>query len=184
MKQISKTMIWLAALAVICIPNLCGCSSEDEEQSRETVSAFLTAYQEQDPACGEYLADNEEGDAVSFEGFQGDLAAPLSFEINSVDSEEDGYTVNVVITNVDFGAVLESMEADSFEPSSSEELLQELENRLCAENAVTREFEVPVSVTRDQKIEMTSHLSNALLGGYTEYISNLTMEVLQDEESN
>ena len=184
MKQVLKTMIRLAVLAVICIPVLCGCSSEEEKQSRETVSAFLTAYQEQDPACGEYLVGNEEGEAVSFEGFQSVLASPLSFEIDSVDSEEDGYTVNVVITNVDFGAALESMEADSFEPSSSDELLQELENRLCAEDAATRKFEVPVPVTQDQKIEMTSHLSNALLGGYTEYISNLTMEVLQDEESN
>lgn len=184
MKQISKTMIRLAALVVICIPILCCCSSEEKEQSKETVSAFLTAYQKQDPACGEFLVGNEEGEAVSFEGFQGVLATPLSFKINSVDSEKDGCTVNVVITNVDFGAVLESIESDSFEPSSSEELLQELKNRLCAEDAVTREFEVPVSVTQDQKIEMTSHLSNALLGGYTEYISNLTMEVLQDEESN
>lgn len=184
MKQVSKTMIRLAVLAAICIPVLCGCSSEEEKQSMDTVSAFLTAYQEQDPACGEYLVGNEEGEAVSFEGFQSVLASPLSFEIDSVDSEEDGYTVNVVITNVDFGAALESMEADSFEPSSSDELLQELENRLCAEDAATRKFEVPVPVTQDQKIEMTSHLSNALLGGYTEYISNLTMEVLQDEENN
>ena len=184
MKQVSKTMIWLAALVVICIPVLCGCSFEEEKQSRETVSAFLTAYQEQDPACGEYLVGNEEGEAVSFEGFQGVLASPLSFEINSVDSEAGGYTVNVVITNVDFGAALESMEADFFEPFSREELLQELKKRLCAEDATTREFEVQVPVTQDQKIEMTSHLSNALMGGYTEYISNLTMEVLQDEESN
>ena len=161
MKQVLKTMIRLAVLAVICIPVLCGCSSEEEKQSMDTVSAFLTAYQEQDPACGEYLVGNEEGEAVSVEGFQSVLASPLSVEIDSVDSEEDGYTVNVVITNVDFGAA-----------------------RLCAEDAATRKFEVPVPVTQDQKIEMTSHLSNALLGGYTEYISNLTMEVLQDEESN
>lgn len=184
MKQYSKTIVRLVILSGFCISILCGCSSEEERQSEETVSAFISAYQAQDPTCGEYLVGNEEGEAVTFEGFQSILAAPLSFEIKSVDSEEDSYTVNVVITNVDFGATLESMEEDSFEPASSEELLRELENRLQAEDAATRSFEVSVPVTQDQKIEMTSQLSNALLGGYTEYISDLTMEVLQNEEDN
>ena len=164
MKHYLKNIVRFVFLLGLCVSTFCSCSSEEEKQSEETVSAFLSSYQSQDPTCGEYLVGNEEGEVVTFKGFQSILAAPLSFEIESVDTEDDGYTVNVVIINVDFGATLESMEEDSFEPNSNEELLQELENRLQADNAATRSFDISVPVTQDQKIEMTPQLSNALLG--------------------
>ena len=45
--------------------------------------------------------------------------------------------------------------------------------RLQKEDAPMREFEVEIIMDKEEKIEMTSELSNALLGGYTQYIYEL-----------
>lgn len=153
---------------------LCGCSSQDKEQCKENVSAFLESYQAKDETCGKYLLENEEETNVEFEGFQAVLAEPITFEIKSVETNKEYNVVNVVITNVDFKVVFEELVNDDLEIVSKENIALELEKRLQADDAPMREFEVPVKLNEEQKIEMTSELSNALLGGYTQYIYELT----------
>lgn len=172
MNKKSKKYI-IAIILGFCL--LSSCSSEDAKQSKENVLAFLTAYQAQDETCGQYLAGNEENTNVKFEGFQSILAEPIKFEINSVKEEKEYTIVNVNITNVDFGKVFEELaNSDELQIDTTENIAAELKTRLQAEEAPVIEFEVPIKLNKENKIEMTSELSNALLGGYTQYIYELT----------
>ena len=115
-----------------------------------------------------------------FEGFQAILAEPIKFEIKSVEVNKDYNIVNVVITNVDFGVVFEGLvNSDDLHIDTTEEIMDELEKRLQAKDAPMHEYEIAVKLDKEQKIEMTSELSNALLGGYTQYIYELTEGGLQ-----
>lgn len=153
---------------------LTGCSSREKEQCKENVAAFLDSYQQKDSSCGEYLLGDEEDSDVEFNGFQSILAEPIKYEINSVEINDDNNIVNVTVTNVDFGKVVEELVNDTSLTNSSDSILAELEKRLSSDDAPTKEFEVPIRLNKEYKIEMTSELSNALLGGYTEYIYELT----------
>lgn len=154
---------------------LSGCSSKEKEQCKEQVTGFLTAYQAQDSECGKYLAGSEGDGTINFEGFQGVLAESIIFEVESVEIEDEYHVVNTIITNVDFGTVVEELaNSEELNMETKEDILLELENRLKAEDAPEREFEVPIRLDKEMKVEMTSELSNALLGGYIEYIYELT----------
>lgn len=153
---------------------LCGCTSQEKEQCKENVSAFLESYQAKDETCGKYLLENGKETGVEFEGFQAILAEPITFEIKSVETNKEYDIVNVVITNIDFKIIFEELVNDDLEIVSKENIVLELEKRLQADEAPMREFEVPVRLNKEKKIEMTSELSNALLGGYTQYIYELT----------
>lgn len=172
MRKIIKKYLLIGGLFIFI---LCGCSSKEKEQCQEQVTAFLTAYQEQDISCGKYLSRNKGAETVQFEGFQAVLAEPIKFEIKSVEVNEDYNVVNVIITNVDFGMVYDGLvSSDDLQIDTIEDIVLELEKRLREKDAPMREFEVAVKVNKEQKIEMTSELSNALLGGYTQYIYELT----------
>lgn len=159
----------------LCMLVLCGCSLKEEEQCKEQVTAFLTAYQAKDVTSGKYLLDNGGGEIMEFEGFQAILAEPIKFEIKSAEVDKDYNIVDVVITNVDFGLVFEGLvNSDDLYIDTTEEIIDELEKRLKAKDAPMHEFEISVKLDKEQKIEMTSELSNALLGGYTQYIYELT----------
>lgn len=169
-KNLKKTLM----MGALCVLILCGCSSKEKKQCKENVSAFLEAYQAHNTTCGKYLSGNDKDTNVAFEGFQSVLATPITFKIKSIEVNKEYNVVNVVITNVDFGAVFDGLVNEDFAVDSSENIALELEKRLQADDAPMREFEVPVKLNEEHKIEMTSELSNALLGGYTQYIYELT----------
>lgn len=173
-KVIGKSLKKSLMMGGLCVLMLCGCSSKEKEQCEENVSAILEAYQSKDETCGKYLSGNEKDANVEFEGFQSVLADPITFEIKSVEVNKEYSIVNVVITNVDFEAVFEGLVNDDLKVDSTESIALELEKRLQADDAPMREFEVPVKLNEEQKIEMSSELSNALLGGYAQYIYELT----------
>ena len=168
-KTIKKYLLMGGLLAFI----LCGCTI-NEKQCQEKVKAFLMAYQKKDVTCGKYLAGNKEDETVQFRGFQAILAESIEFKIESAKKHEDYNIVNVVITNVDFGRVYDGLVSNGdLQVDTTEDIIIELEKRLQKEDAPMREFEVEIIMDKEEKIEMTSELSNALLGGYTQYIYEL-----------
>lgn len=169
----SISLKFILLFGSLCLA-LTGCSSKEKEQCKDNVASFLDSYQQKDSSCGEYLLGDEEDSDVEFNGFQSILAEPIKYEINSVEINDDNNIVNVTVTNVDFGKVVEELVNDTSLTNSSDSILAELEKRLGSDGAPTKEFEVPIRLNKEYKIEMTSELSNALLGGYTEYIYELT----------
>ena len=178
-KVVGKSLKKNLMICGLCVLMLCGCSSKEKEQCKANVSAFLEAYQTKDTTCGKYLSGSEKDANVEFEGFQSALADSITFKIKSVEENKESNIVNVVITNVDFKAVFEDLVNDDLKVDSTESVVLELEKRLQADDAPMREFEVPVKLNEDQKIEMSSELSNALLGGYTQYIYEITEGAVQ-----
>lgn len=169
--KIKKCLLMMILVTLV----LCGCSLKEEKQCKEQVTKFLTAYQAQDVTCGEYLSGNEDDIPVQFEGFQSVLAKPIKFKIKSVEANKDYWIVDTVITNVDFGKVFEKLvNREDLQIDTTDGIIAELKKQLQAEDAPKRNFEVQIKLDKEQKIEMTGELSNALLGGYTQYIYELT----------
>ena len=158
----------------ICLLMLCGGPSKTEKQCRENVEAFLQSYQSLDETCSEYLSKNENEEKTKFEGFQAFLAKQITYKINSVDVNEKNRTVEVKITNIDFKKIIEEfINKKTLNIASAEEFKNELIKKIQSKDAPKRKFNIVIKLDDDCKIIMTSELSNALLGGYTQYINEL-----------
>lgn len=165
-------------LMLILILSLVGCgSSNDEElEIKNNVQTFLEGYQSLDGSIGEYLADYEESN-LKFNGFQSILAQQMTFKIGKVEPSDDGYLVNVKISNVDFQAVFEEIIEEYTVDDTEEDILKKLSNKLEDESAKRKDFEVEVLIQQTgdaYEIILTPELSNALFGGYNEYLTSLT----------
>ena len=105
--------------------------------------------------------------------------------------------VSVVITNTDFKAILENYlgsldsghttlaDTDSKKEVSQDQIVEDLTALLEAESRPERTFTclVPVYYLNEEdglKIEMTQDLSNALTGGFAEFVSNYLWESAGD----
>ncbi len=151
---------------------------EDPAECKEVLAAFLDAYRNLDPDANVYLLDGGD-EELSYDGFQGLLASSFTYEIGNVDMTYLVPYVSVTITNVDFKQILEtyleSMEED--DSKKAESIVSELESLVNASDRPMRTFEcaVPVYYLEEEsglKVEMTEELSNALTGGFAEFISN------------
>jgi len=169
-----SSIILFVLLLVICLN---GCSTEEKDASKTKVDEFLRLYQSLDSNAGACLANQIGYQTVQYEGMQAVLAKRITFETGRVKKSDDYYLVHTTIKNVDFINVFETMQQELSADTSVDEILLQLQQRLEADDAVMREFslEVPVQKNGDTyEIVMTGELSNALSGGYNEYLTQLT----------
>ncbi len=178
-KKINRLLI----VSLLCTSMLCGCSKTEEETSKECVEAFLDAYQQQDTSYAEYLENVEENSTVEFKDFQAVLAEKLEYEIESVEIEEDYNTVHVRISTVDCGKILKELLENEDGQQTKEEILEELTQKLQETSAPRCEYETYLRVTKENEVEMSLSLYNALLGGYYDCISELETQKTQDAEA-
>ena len=90
---------------------------------------------------------------------------------------DDGYLVNVKINNVDFQAVFEEIIEEYTINDTEEDILKKLSYKLEDESAKRKDFKVEILIQQTgdaYEIILTPELSNALLGGYNEYLTSLT----------
>lgn len=154
----------------------CGSSNDKELEIKDTVQTFLEGYQSLDGSVGEYLADYNENN-LQFDGFQSILAQQMTFKIGKVEHLDDEYLVNVKISNVDFQAAFEEIIEEYNVDDTEEDILKKLSNKLEDESAERKDFEVEILIQQTEdvyEITLTPELSNALLGGYNEYLTSLT----------
>lgn len=154
----------------------CGSSNNEEIKIVGNVQTFLEGYQSLDGSIGEYLADYDK-DTLKFTGFQSILAQQMTFKIGKVERSDDGYLVNVKISNVDFQAVFEEIIEEYTVDDTEEDILKKLSNKLEDESAKRKDFDVKILIQQTgdaYEIILTPELSNALLGGYNEYLTSLT----------
>lgn len=163
----------VVALSILCI-GLTGCSSKDAETCKSVVEDFLTSYQMLDSGAGEYLANRTE--EIQFNGVQALLAEQMTFSVEKAKKKDEKYLVTVQISTVDFKETFESVASSVDEITSEEEILDKLYNAIGSEFHQIKTFSVEIPVQKygeDYKIELTAELSNALFGGFNEYLSEL-----------
>lgn len=167
-------------LSIFCI-TLTGCSSEDNEKCKSVVEDFLTAYQMPDGSAGDYLANRTE--EIQFNGVQAQLAEQMTFSVETVKKENEKYVVTAQISTVDFKGTFESVATSIDETTSEDEILEKLYDAISSETPQIKTFSVEIPVQKygeDYKIELTPELSNALFGGFNEYLSELTGGMLYE----
>lgn len=171
-----RKQIYILFLLLIFTLVGCGSSNDEELKIKDNVQTFLEGYQLLDGSIGEYLADYEEIN-LEFNGFQSTLAQRMTFKIGKVELLDDGYLVNVKISNVDFQEAFEEIIEEYTVDDTEEDILKKLSNKLEDESAKRKEFEVEILIQQTEdayEIILTPELSNALLGGYNEYLTSLT----------
>jgi hypothetical protein len=155
----------------------CGNSNDDEElEIKDNVQAFLEGYQSLDGSIGKYLADYDK-DNIQFNGFQSILAQQIIFKVGKVEHLDNEFLVNVKINNVDFQAAFEQIIEEYTANDTEEDILNKLINKLEDESAQRKDFDVEILIQQTgdtYEIILTPELSNALLGGYNEYLTSLT----------
>ncbi len=169
-----KKICSFSLIIMFCI-SLIGCKAEDVKTCELIVKDFLTAYQKQDSNAGIYLANRPE--EIQFNGVQALLAEKLTFSVDSVKKEDDRYLVSTTIATVDFRSVFENLIETVDETTSEEVIMENLYQMLGSESSQIKTFAVDIPVQKygeEYKIELTPELSNALFGGYNEYLSELT----------
>lgn len=167
-------------LSIFCI-TLTGCSSEDNEKCKSVVEDFLTAYQMLDGSAGDYLANRTE--EIQFNGVQAQLAEQMTFSVETVKKENEKYVVTAQISTVDFKGTFESVATSIDETTSEDEILEKLYDAISSETPQIKTFSVEIPVQKygeDYRIELTPELSNALFGGFNEYLSELTGGMLNE----
>lgn len=170
----------MVILSLVCV-SLTGCGSKDAEMCELVVEDFLTAYQSLDNSAGEYLANWTE--EVQFNGVQALLAKQMTFSVEKAKMKDGGYLVMTEISTIDFKATFESVATSVNEAASEETILDKLYDALESESPQIRTFSVNIPVQKydeEYKVELTSELSNALFGGYNEYLSELTGGILNE----
>lgn len=158
----------------------------EKEVAKETVSQFLTAYQQANPKAGGYLEfDGKE--EITFQGIPKLLAEKMTFTLDGVKKEDDVYLVEAVITVPDFKDAFQYTAKTASKDSSQEQILNSLSERLGSDNAKMREFELMIPVEKREeatRVILSSELSNSLSGGYNEYLANTIGGMYSDEKDN
>lgn len=174
MKKRNYFIILLFCFLAIC---LTGCSTEEKDASKTKVDEFLRLYQSLDSNAGACLANQIGDQTVQYEGMQAVLAKRIIYETGKVKKKGGYYEVQTTIQNVDFATAFEALQQELNADASVDEILLQLQKKLEADEAVMREFllEIPVQRNGDNyEIILTDELSNALFGGYNEYLTQLT----------
>lgn len=171
-------------LCLFCMMTFCfvltDCNSEEEDVGKVIVGEFLTLYQSTDSSAGTYLVGRDNNIELQFVGIQALLAKKMTFLIDESKKTDDGYLVKVRINSVDFKAVFESIVKKLSENTPEDVILEELYNALEDNSAEIREFIINIPVQKigeEYRILLTSELSNALFGGYNEYLTELIGEM-------
>lgn len=155
------------------------------DDAKIVVSDFLESYKSKQPNTIKYLEYSFSDSGMNFEGFQGLLAEKINYSIKDVVEEENQIVVISEITNVDLKKVFDDVLSQLSENNTQAEILEALKQKLTKSNCSRKTFECEIILVENNgyKIVMTDTLSNALLGGYNEYLAELTTvkEVAGDE---
>lgn len=173
--MMKKTIsIFVVLTILICL--LSSCSKAQDERGM-VVEEFLTAYQSLDTNAGQYLMQSRDEGMIEYNGIQKILAEKMVFSVGKVHEENESTVVSVTITTVDVKLILEHILSGLDDNATSESIVAELYETAQSTDAQTRTFNIEVPIYQDEdgyKVVLTSELSNALFGGYNEYLSELT----------
>lgn len=185
----TKTGLRIVSLVLVFLFLLVGCGSEhtpESEKVQKAVESFLTLYQQRNGDAASLLSSYQ-NDQISFDGFQGLFAEKITYSVKRVRKESDGsYVATANITNIDFKKIMEDVESRLPETGTEEDVLGMLKETIASDDCPMRTYPVEISVIVAEdgcKLVMTGELSNALLGGYNEYLSELVGEMIYEENN-
>lgn len=179
-KQKSKWKIVTIILICILILGIIGGLFIKEvymgKESKKVVSEFLQSYQKLDEdKCEKYLYTNSMYPTEQkFSDLQKTLAKNIKFQIKGAKEKEKYTVVEVKITNVNFEKIMKTIIEEQIE--SEEKVENKIENMISSGKEEKKEYMCNVNVYQvgeERKIEITESLSNALLGGFPEYVHSL-----------
>lgn len=137
----------------------------DDRDPAQICQAFLDAYADRDSeTVGSLLTGS--GSPYSFGELTALLARNMTAELGKGETAEDYFVIPATIHNVDMAAVLEELPENI---ANTEEAQAWLAEAFAADDVPMKDYEVQVYLILQDgawKVEMTTDLADALLGGY------------------
>lgn len=147
----------------------------DDRDPAQICQAFLDAYAAQDSETTGSLLTGL-GDPYSFGELTALLARNMTAKLGEGETVENYFVIPATINNVDMAAVLEELPENI---ASTEEAQAWLAGAFAADGVPMKDYEVRVYLIRQNgawKVEMTTDLADALLGGYFTLMRELAGE--------
>lgn len=148
------------------------------EDAKKIVSEFLNAYRAKDGEVGDFLMVTSVSDtSFSYNGYQKLCAEKLDYRIiDAAKSISDTETVlvSVEVENYDLETILNMVEKKAL--TTDDEILEYFYSIVESINAPTKTYYCNIKCRKFPsgiKIMLDAELSNALLGGYSAYISSV-----------
>lgn len=147
----------------------------NKKAAEKVTKQFMQAYVQQDAAVCEKLLLNGRADAVEFSGAQEALSKTITYKIlGSRWIDDDVVAVSLEIENVCFSKIMENVMTNlQGELTENYIVTTIMATSSQPENRKVYPCEAIVYCGSEQKIQITSNFSNALLGGLNEYITSL-----------
>lgn len=182
MKKILRILLIIIVIAlIICAGAFVRKSKQQKQDVEKVVNEFCQAYKNKDTNISNYMVDQYE---FTYDGFQGSFTKHFDYKIKKIKKENQGYTVSLELTNVDFEKIITDFNETINKDADEKEALKQFEKAIEDENAAIKTYEVETDVIMKEKdtyqIVVSNSMGNAMLGGYPEFIDGLVSE--QGEE--
>lgn len=181
-KTAKRVLLLIAAILVLTagiVAALWFCRGAAQKKAAENAAdQFMQAYIQQDGAGCEQLLLNGGSEPLEFSDAQTVLSQTITYKIlGSEQVDDDAVAVSLEIENVDFSEIMEGITANLQGELAENDIVTAIEEAANqAENRKVYPCEVLVYCGEEEKIVITSNFSNALLGGFNEYLTSLLSE--------
>lgn len=181
-KTVKKGLLLLAAILILAAGIVTVLwfyrGAVQKKAAENAADQFMQAYIQQDSAGCEQLLLNGGSEPVEFSEAQKVLSQTITYKIlGSERVDSDAVAVNLEIENVDFSKIMEDITTDLQGELTESDIVAAIgETANQAENRKVYPCEVLVYCGEEEKIAITSNFSNALLGGFNEYLTFLLSE--------
>lgn len=146
-----------------------------EQEATKLVEEFLIAYTKQESNLNQYLLTTTSliSSDVNYGEYQSCCAERLDYKIINASKNDSGIiTVSVEIENIDFNAVMKKLDETNF--SDDDDIVESFYSAIQSSDVPTKTYKCDVKCKKyptGMKILFDGELSNALLGGYSAYVT-------------
>ena len=152
------------------------------EYVKSYANDFLTAYHEKKEDLADYF---QYSDPIEFSDLNGLFADNFSFTITDVKEKESEYIVSVLAKNIDVGRVFDKLIEANERYETETDILNAIEYEVNSNQENFKDYLCEFYVVADEsglRIVMTEQLSNAMYGGFNEYLDKLIESQFEEEK--
>lgn len=188
MKKNNRYLLMVVAVVLLLVLSVIGVSilkSRKKKNSIEDVrnyaNGFLTAYHEKRGDLANYF---QYSDTIEFNDLNSLFADYFTFTITDVKVNESEYIVSVEARNIDAEKVFDKIMETNEDYETETDILNAFKHEVNSNQDNLKYFSCEFYVVANEsglQIVMTEELSNAMYGGFNEYVNKLIESQFEED---